>query len=264
MTKSEETTSPNRCLLEVRNVCKRFGGLRALDDVNCRVSEGQVGAIIGPNGAGKTTLFNCLTGVDRPTSGSIRFLDREIGGMAPHRIAATGIARTWQTIRLFEHMSVLENVLVGGHCTGRCGMLGAALRLPGHYREERRMRLAAMECLDSLGIADLAPRSVGALPFLQQRRVELARALVSQPRLLLLDEPAAGLNSRETTALGDLILKIRDLGVTVVLVEHDMSLVMEISENVLVLDHGTPIAEGTPREIQNDPQVIAVYLGMEA
>ncbi|MBN1866046.1 ABC transporter ATP-binding protein [Candidatus Sumerlaeota bacterium] len=264
MTGSSEQASANKCLLEVQGVSKRFGGLRALDGVNCRVSEGRVSAIIGPNGAGKTTLFNCLTGVDRPTGGSIRFLDREIAGMASHRIAAAGIARTWQTIRLFEHMTVLENVLVGCHCRGRCGMLGAALRLPRHYREERRMRRAAMDRLDSLGIVELARLPVGALPFLQQRRVELARALVSEPRLLLLDEPAAGLNARETIELGELILQIRDSGVTVVLVEHDMSLVMEISERVFVLDHGTPIAEGTPREIQNNPQVIAVYLGVEA
>jgi len=248
-------------LLEVRGLSKYFGGVHALEGVSCRVEEGRIFAVIGPNGAGKTTFFNCLTAVERPTTGSIVFECAEIAGLPSHRIAAAGIARTWQTIRLFEHMSVLENVLVGCHCRGRCEMVSSVLRVPSQRREERRLRERALHCLEMMGIADLANQPVGRLPFLKQRRVELARALAAGPRLLLLDEPAAGLNTRETVELGDLIQAIRAGGVTIILVEHDMSLVMEHSDRVLVLDHGVPIAEGPPREIQENETVIAVYLG---
>ncbi|NQU43582.1 ABC transporter ATP-binding protein [bacterium] len=251
-------------ILEVRELSKRFGGVHALEGVECIVPEGQVFAVIGPNGAGKTTFFNCLTGVTRPTTGSIRFQNRPLAGLPSHRIAEAGIARTWQTIRLFEHMTVLENVLVGCHTRGSTGFPGAILRLPSQRREERRLREAAMNHLQRLEIAHLAHRPVSSLPFLQQRRVELARALAAEPKLLLLDEPAAGLNTRETGQLGELILSIREQGLTVLLVEHDMSLVMEISDQVLVLDHGVPIAEGPPRQIQENEKVIAIYLGSEA
>jgi branched-chain amino acid transport system ATP-binding protein len=248
-------------LLEVRDLSKRFGGVNALEDVSCSVRAGRIFAVIGPNGAGKTTFFNCLTGVERPTTGAIAFEGRALAGLPPHRIAAAGVARTWQTIRLFEHMTVLENVLVGCHCRGRSGILSSILRLPSQKREERELRAHALRHLEAMGIADLAHQAVGRLPFLKQRRVELARALASSPQLLLLDEPAAGLNTRESTELGTLIQMIRAGGVTIVLVEHDMSLVMEISDRVLVLDHGVPIAEGSPREIQENETVIAVYLG---
>jgi ABC-type branched-subunit amino acid transport system ATPase component len=231
--------------------------------VDCRVRESEIYAVIGPNGAGKTTFFNCLNGIEQPTRGEVAFEGRPITGLSPHCVAERGVARTWQTIRLFAHMSVLENVLIGCHSRGRCGFTSAVLRLPLHWREERRLRDEALAQLERLGIADLAARHVDSLPFLEQRRVELARALASHPRLLLLDEPAAGLNTRETAHLADEIRTLRDDGITVLLVEHDMSLVMEISDRVLVLDQGTPIAEGPPREVQENEKVIAVYLGIE-
>lgn len=248
-------------ILEVRDLAKHFGGVRAVDGVGCRVEPGAIFAVIGPNGAGKTTFFNCLTGIEKPTFGQVLFDGRDITGLAPHRVARLGVARTWQTIRLFEHMTALENVMVGRYSRTRTGIAGAMLRLPGHRREERQTRAEALARLDALGIADLADALPGALPFLKQRRIELARALAAEPRLLLLDEPAAGLNTRETAELGALIRQIRDQGISIVLVEHDMSLVMEISDRVFVLDHGTPVAEGTPREVQENPKVIAVYLG---
>jgi len=254
-------SGPHSAILEVRDLAKHFGGVRAVDGVSCRVPEGMIYAVIGPNGAGKTTFFNCLNGIEKPTSGSILFDGADITGLAPHRVASLGVARTWQTIQLFEHMTALENVMVGLHSRTRAGMLASMLRLPRHWRTERQARSEALARLDQLGIAELAGQHPGALPFLKQRRIELARALASEPRLLLLDEPAAGLNSRETAELGELIHSIRESGVTVVLVEHDMSLVMEISDRVFVLDHGTPVMEGTPREVQEDPRVIAVYLG---
>ena len=250
-------------LLEVRGLVKQFGGLRALDGVECSVPAGCIQAVIGPNGAGKTTFFNCISGIDVPTDGDILFDGVSIAGIAPHRIAETGIARTWQTIDLFENMTALHNVMVGRHCRTHCGMLSSALRLPAQRREEKQIRSDALCWMEMLGIADYADRPAGQLPFLQQRRVELARALASEPRLLLLDEPAAGLNTKETAELSEIIRLIRSTGVTILLVEHDMTLVMEISDNVLVLDHGTPIAEGPPREIQNDEHVIAIYLGDE-
>ncbi|MFP4381050.1 MAG: ABC transporter ATP-binding protein [Candidatus Sumerlaeia bacterium] len=256
-------TEVKQPLLNVQNLSKRFGGVQALQGVNCAVEEGEIFAVIGPNGAGKTTFFNCLTGVVKPTEGAVYFRDYEITGQASHKVAARGIARTWQTIRLFEHMSVLENVLIGCHTQGRCGMFSSVLRLPVQRREEKRLREIAMEQLRLMQIDELANEAVGGLPFLKQRRVELARALAADPGLILLDEPAAGLNTRETAELGRLIRELRDRGVTVVLVEHDMSLVMEISDRVLVLDFGKPIALGAPREVQEDEKVIAVYLGVE-
>jgi branched-chain amino acid transport system ATP-binding protein len=250
-------------LLNALNISKRFGGVQALQGVCCQVQRGEIYSVIGPNGAGKTTFFNCLTGVARPTEGAIFYGQKEITGLPPHKVAARGLGRTWQTIRLFEHMTVLENVLVGCHTRGKCGMLDAVLRLPRQRREERLLRETAMGRLAELGIDHLADSPVGGLPFLKQRRVELARALAANPGLLLLDEPAAGLNTRETAELGDLIREIRDRGTTILLVEHDMTLVMDISDRVLVLDFGRPIAEGAPREIQDNEKVIAVYLGTE-
>lgn len=250
-------------LLLVRHLSKRFGGVHALEGVDFHVPEGAIYAVIGPNGAGKTTLFNCLNGIVRPTTGEIEFAGRSIAGCAPHRVAQRGIARTWQTIRLFEHMTVLENVMVGCHPRSRSGFIPALFRLPPHGREERDILRWSMEQLALLDMAQHAQKPVSTLPFLQQRRVELARALAAEPRLLLLDEPAAGLNTRETAQLGALIREVRDRGITILLVEHDMSLVMEISDTVFVLDHGTPIAEGPPREIQENEKVIAVYLGTD-
>jgi branched-chain amino acid transport system ATP-binding protein len=250
-------------LLEVKGLCKNFGGVQALSDVACNIPRGQIKAIIGPNGAGKTTFFNCLTGVERPSRGEISFKGKDISRQPPYRIATAGMARTWQTIKLFQHMTALENVLVGLHCRSHCGIASSLLRLPRQRREETDLVGRAMCMLEFFGIADFAHHPVDELPFMQQRHVEFARALVSDPEVLLLDEPAAGLNSRETMMLSEVIRSIRTRDISILLVEHDMSMVMDISDSVLVLDHGTPIAEGTPTEIQNDEHVIAVYLGTE-
>jgi branched-chain amino acid transport system ATP-binding protein len=250
-------------LLEVRDVRRTFGGVVALDRVTFAVEAGQTKAVIGPNGAGKTTLFNVVSGILKPSSGSVRFADRTITGFRPHAIAALGLSRTFQNLNLFSHMTVLENVMVGHHVRTRCGLFSAALRLPGQRAEERRIRRLAQEKLEFVGLPEFADLPVSALSFGQRRMVELARALATQPMLILLDEPASGLNTRETADLALLIRCIRDSGVTVLLVEHDMSLVMEISDSILVLHFGTPIAEGAPAVIRNDPRVVEVYLGGE-
>ena len=248
-------------LLEVENVRHRFGGLVALDQVSFKVSAGQIKALIGPNGAGKTTLFNIISGLIRSEMGRIVFRDKRITGLKPYQIARAGIARTFQTPSLFLQMSVLENVMVGRHVRTRSQFTGCCLRLPKQRREERQIREAALERLDYVGLGHLAEVPAGALAFGERRMVELARALASEPALLLLDEPASGLNTNETEDLGKLIRTIRDSGITVLLVEHDMSLVMDICDDILVLHNGTPIAEGTPAVVQNDPNVISVYLG---
>jgi branched-chain amino acid transport system ATP-binding protein len=248
-------------LLVVEELRKEFGGLEAVKDVSFRVREGQIKALIGPNGAGKTTIFNLLTGVLPVEAGRAEFAGTAMLGMAPHRIAAMGVGRTFQTTLLFDRMTVLENVMVGYHLQGTVGLMASALRAFGVAAEERRTREAAMEALAWVGLADAAERSAGGLPIGQRRLVEVARALAAQPRLLLMDEPAAGLNMRETDQMGELIRQIRDAGVTVLLVEHDMSLVMDISEEILVLDHGERLAEGPPRSIRTDERVLAAYLG---
>ncbi len=248
-------------ILQVISLRKNFGGLVALDDLTFDVREGQLKSIIGPNGAGKTTLFNIISGIFPPSSGRVRFEEKNIASLAPHLVATRGISRTFQNLRLFANMSVLENVMVGRHCRTKVGLLRSALKFPGVLREERRTTAAAMELLELVGLADSAHRNPGTLPFGKQRRVEIARALATDPKLLMLDEPASGLNVRETEEVGELIQKIRDTGKTVVVVEHDMSLVMGISEEVLVLDHGRRIAEGPPREVQKHPEVLKVYLG---
>ncbi len=257
------TNTMQEPILKVQNLSRHFGGVHAVQGVSCAVMPGQIFAVIGPNGAGKTTFFNCLSGIVSPSDGTVEFEGTRIEKRPPYQIAALGMARTWQTIRLFAHLTVLENVLIGCHSRGRCGFLSSLLYLPWQRREERVLRQEALEQMDRLDIAHLADAPVDTLPFLQQRRVELARALAARPRLLLLDEPAAGLNTRETTHLGELIRSIRQRGVSILLVEHDMSLVMDISDRVLVLDHGTPLAEGTPREIQENEKVIATYLGSD-
>ncbi|HOF38782.1 MAG TPA: ABC transporter ATP-binding protein [Candidatus Hydrogenedentes bacterium] len=250
-------------LLEVQNVRRAFGGVVAVDQVSFSVEAGQIKAIIGPNGAGKTSLFNLISGLLKPESGRVRFKGREIGGRKPYQIAQAGLARTFQNPSLFLQISVLENVMVGQHCRTRSEFAGCSLRTPGQRREERAMRDSALSRLDFVGLAGHAAAPAGALAFGQRRMVELARALATEPDLLLLDEPASGLNMRETDGLGQLIEKIRDTGITVLLVEHDMSLVMDISDEILVLDNGATIAEGSPQAIQNDPNVIAVYLGSD-
>jgi branched-chain amino acid transport system ATP-binding protein len=250
-------------LLDIRGLRHCFGGLVALDNVSVQVSEGQIKAVIGPNGAGKTTLFNIISGILQPERGSVLFDGLSLHGTKPYQVARRGISRTFQNVSLFRHMTVLENVMVGRHGRSRCGMLASALRMPAQRREEKAVRESAMTCLDFCGLAHAADVEVAALSFGQRRMVELARALATEPRLVLLDEPASGLNTKETDDLATLVTRIRDSGVTVLLVEHDMSLVMDISDEILVLDFGVPIAEGVPSDIRSDPQVIAVYLGGE-
>ncbi len=248
-------------LLNVENVGRRFGGLVALSNVSFGVAKGQIKALIGPNGAGKTTLFNVVSGLIASDTGQITFKDKVISGLKPYQIAKAGISRTFQNPSLFLQLSVLENVMVGRHCRTGWGFISCALRFPGQPREERAIRKAAMEKIAYVGLEKLANAPAGSLAFGQRRMVELARALATEPDLVLLDEPASGLNSKETEDFGKLVRRIRDDGVTVLIVEHDMSLVMDISDDILVLHNGTPIAEGAPSAIQNDQKVISVYLG---
>jgi branched-chain amino acid transport system ATP-binding protein len=247
--------------LEINDLSKRFGGLQAVKDVSFAVREGMIKAVIGPNGAGKTTLFNLISGFIPPDSGTVLFRGRPLHGSAPFQVAAEGLARTFQHIKLFPHMTALENVLVGRHVRGRAGFIAGMLRLPWTRQEERSFRERALAAMEFLEIAHLAAADATSLSYGQQRSVELARALVSEPEMLLLDEPAAGLNMRETADLAKLITRIRDRGITVLIVEHDMSLVMGISDEVVVLSYGEKIADEAPLAVQKDPHVIRVYLG---
>ena len=251
----------DEALLETCGLNRFFGGLHAVRDVSFKVTRGEIKAVIGPNGAGKTTLFNLIAGTLPPHAGSVRFQGKTITARKPNVIASLGIARTFQTTRLFPHMTVLENVMVGRHPRTRCGFLAGMLAVPRTWREERKTQAKALAILEDLGLGAYATETASNLPFGRQRLVELARALATEPRLLLLDEPAAGLNIYETKDLAALILKIRASGVTCLVIEHDMSLVMDISDDVVVLDQGLKIAEGPPRAIQRDPNVIRVYLG---
>jgi branched-chain amino acid transport system ATP-binding protein len=251
-------------LLETRALCRYFGGVKAIEQLDLTVTEGLIQAVIGPNGAGKTTLFNVISGVFPPTSGEFYFRGTDLTGQPPHRIAAAGMTRTFQNLQLFSDMTVLENVMVGMHLRSKGGFFASALKLPWVLKEEKRIRAAAMDVLEFMGMADDADRVAGSLPFGRQRLLELARALAAEPELLMLDEPAAGLNIRETSDLSGLITRIRDeKQITILLVEHDMDLVMEISENVTVLDQGMKIAEGDPETIRNDDKVLKAYLGEE-
>ena len=251
-------------LLSVRGVSKRFGGLQAVGDVSFDVAGGSIKALIGPNGAGKTTLFNLISGFLPPDGGEILFGGKPVQGLAPFRIAALGMARTFQHIRLFPKMSVLENVMVGRHVHSRAGFLAGMLNLPYTWREERGIREKSREILEVLGLSGHERAEAVSLPYGLQRIVEVGRALACEPRLLLLDEPAAGLNMRETADMAALIARIRGMGITVLLVEHDMSLVMNISDDVVVLSYGQKIAEDRPPAIQKNAEVIRVYLGEEA
>lgn len=250
-------------LLSVKGIAKTFGGLRAVDNVSFDVPEGAIKAVIGPNGAGKTTLFNLISGYIPPDAGEVMLDGQRLHGRKPFEIAGAGVARTFQHIMLFHQMTALENVMVGRHRLSRAGFLAAMLRLPSTRAEEREIRERSMEALDFVGAADYAEVDARSLSFGQQRLVELARALALEPRLLLLDEPAAGLNMHETSEMAKLITRIRQRGITVLVVEHDMSLVMNISDEVMVLSYGEKIAEDTPLMIQKNEEVVRVYLGEE-
>ncbi len=250
-------------LLEVRDLTKHFGGIRAIEEVRFRVMEGSITSIIGPNGAGKTTLFNCLTGITQPTKGRVSFLDTEITGFRSSSIVKLGIARTFQNIRLFKEMSVLENIMVSQHCRTGAGLFASILRGNAFKKEEKIIEEKALEYLELVGLEDFAETLSWNLPYGSQKRLEIARAIATEPRLMLLDEPTAGMNPQETSEMMELIKKLQELGKTIILIEHDMKVVMGISENIVVLDHGVRIAEGAPGEIRKNPLVIEAYLGKE-
>ena len=248
-------------MLEVNGITQIFGGVTALKDVSFAVTRGDITGVIGPNGAGKTTLFNIITGIYTQTAGTVTLKGQDVSGRPPEQLARLGMVRTFQNIELFGQMTVRENVMVGMHTKSSCGLLSCALKMPWSIMEERRIRQGTDKWLDFTGITGLADVTAANLPFGKGRLLEIARALAVEPEIILMDEPAAGLNSQETLALAQLIRRIRDLGITVVLVEHDMELVMDICDRIVVLNLGEKLAEGTPREIQENPHVVAAYLG---
>ena len=250
-------------LLEIKNLNRHFGGLHAVNNVSFSVEKGSIKAVIGPNGAGKTTLFNLVAGNLAANSGSVHFNSMKINGRKPYQIARLGLSRTYQNIKLFHGMTALENVMLGRHIRSKAGFMAGMLNLPWTWPEERQIRDTSMEYLAMLGVADCADTEVTNLSFGKQRGVEFARARATEPTLLLLDEPAAGLNIYETAEIGRLIGKIRESGITILLVEHDMSLVMDISDEIVVLSFGEKIAEDLPQNIQQNEEVIRIYLGDE-
>ncbi|MDD2463801.1 MAG: ABC transporter ATP-binding protein [Desulfobulbus sp.] len=255
-------------LLSIQGLTMDFGGIRALDQVELSINPGEISALIGPNGAGKTTFFNCLTGMYTPTAGNILLARagkkaKRINGLKPNRITELGLARTFQNIRLFPNMSVLENVMIGRHCRTHAKILGAIMRNPATVREEENIVGTSFALLERIGLADQANTFAKNLPYGAQRRLEIARALATEPSLLLLDEPAAGMNPQETLELDDLITSIKADGLSILLIEHDMKLVMSLSDHIFVMDYGRKIAEGTPEEVRYNPAVIKAYLGEE-
>ncbi|PID74091.1 MAG: ABC transporter ATP-binding protein [Desulfobacterales bacterium] len=250
-------------LLELNGVTKTFGGLTAVDNLSFTLESGDIMGLIGPNGAGKTTAFNLITGNYAADSGGILFDGRSLQGLLPHKIVSLGIARTFQTIRLFQNMPVIENVLAGCHCRMKSGIFGSMFHTPAQKREEREaLELAAAE-LEFVGLLDSAGLAAANLSYGNQRLLEIARALATRPRLLILDEPAGGMNEQETGRLITLIRKLQDRGLTILLIEHDMGLVMDVCEKLVVIEYGRKIAGGVPREIKNDPRVIKAYLGSD-
>ena len=263
---AQNIKSSNRPILEISGLTKDFGGIRALDHFDLCIREGEIAALIGPNGAGKTTFFNCLTGIYKPTGGEL-LLNRPDGkairlnGLKPNLITRQGLARTFQNIRLFPNMTVLENVMIGRHCRTRAKVLGAIFRDSATRREEQEIVHFSYELIDKIGLTDQVNEFAKNLSYGAQRRLEIARALATDPTILLLDEPAAGMNSRETQKLDELICQIRDEGLSILLIEHDMKLVMSLSDHIFVMESGKKIAEGAPEEIRQNPDVIKAYLG---
>ena len=250
-------------LLDLKNITKRFGGLVAVDNLNLSVQAGQIYGVIGPNGAGKTTVFNCITGIYKADSGSVLWCEEEISGLPPHKVVPLGIVRTFQTIRLFSQMSVAENIMSGRHVKSKQGWWHGIFHTPGSRRDEKQNWMKVKEVMTFFGLNELATVPVGGLPYGLQRRVEMARALAAEPKLMILDEPAAGLNDKETLSLIDTIYKIRDSGTTILLIEHDMDMVMSVTDYLTVLNFGKKIAEGRPSEIQTNPEVMDAYLGTD-
>jgi branched-chain amino acid transport system ATP-binding protein len=250
-------------LLEVQGLTKSFGGVTAVNNVSFHLDKGEIVAVIGPNGAGKTTLFNMITGVIPPTSGKVLFNEEELTGKEPYQIAFAGITRTFQNLQVFENMSVIENVMTGVHCRLKTGIIHAGFRLPRVRKEEKEAFETAMQYLRKVGIADLAYEDAKTLPYGNQRLLEIARAAASSPKLILLDEPMAGLNPKESAQLVQVIRQMREEGMSFLFVEHDMETVMEISDRIVVIDYGKKIAEGTPAEIYENEAVIAAYLGTD-
>jgi branched-chain amino acid transport system ATP-binding protein len=248
-------------ILRAENIGIAFGGVKAVDGVSFSVSPGTILSIIGPNGAGKTTLFNVVSGVYEASSGKVFLSDEDVTGLEPHRLAARGLSRTFQNLQIFQRLTACENVMVGRHLRERCNLLSALFRTPAVTRQNRETRDAAMELLTYVGLERVANTTAGSLPYGACKRLEIARALAAEPKVLLLDEPAAGCNAVETEEIDRLVRQVADRGVAVVLVEHDMKLVMKISDRILVLERGKPLVEGTPREVRNDPRVLEAYLG---
>lgn len=250
-------------VLKINHISKNFGGISALTDVSFSINEGEIYGLIGPNGAGKTTMFNLITNIFSPSSGEIIFNEDNITGIKPHKITEKGICRTYQNIRLFTQMSALENVMVGGHCRSESGVMRSVFRTKYQRSEEKKLKKNAEELLDLVGLIKYKDILAENLAYGQQRRLEIARALASNPSLLLLDEPAAGMNEKETDSLFDLIKQVQARGITVLIIEHDMPLVMKLCDRITVLNFGKKLAEGTPLEIQNNEAVIEAYLGKE-